>query len=168
VRNLLNEYVPRVYRFARRLSSDHHIAEDLTQETMLRAWRNRDQLRDPRTAIVWLLRITQNLWLDQLRRRKHPVGQATPLCTDIVEEADLPDRTIGEQEELRMALNALDSLPGRQRDVLYLHACEGLTHAEISEVLGITPDAVKANLSLARKKMRELLRDSISDPFPSV
>jgi RNA polymerase sigma-70 factor (ECF subfamily) len=167
VRNLLDEYVPRVFRFAMRLSRDHHTAEDLTQETLLRAWRHRDRLREPHTALVWLMRITQNLWLDHLRRRKHPVGQAAPLCTEVVDKSDAAIRTVGDQDEARMALGAMDSLPSRQREVLYLHACEGFTHVEISEVLGISPDAVKANLSLARKKMRELLRGTIFHSFPN-
>jgi RNA polymerase sigma-70 factor (ECF subfamily) len=123
-------------------------------------------LREPRTALVWLMRITQNLWLDHVRRRKHPVGQAAPLCAEVVDKSNLASRAIDDQEEARRALDALDSLPSRQREVLYLHASERFTHAEISEVLGISTDAVKANLSLARKKMRELLRGTIFQ-FPN-
>ena len=52
----------------------------------------------------------------------------------------------------------MDSLPARQRQVLYLSAIEELTHADIARVLGISADAVKANLSLARKAMRRSLR----------
>ena len=55
------------------------------------------------------------------------------------------------------ALAQLDTLPERQREVLYLSACEGLEHEEIAEVLGCTRDAVKTNLSLARRKMRAWL-----------
>lgn len=168
MKNLLEEYVPRIFRFALRLSNDHHMAEDLTQETMLRAWRHRDRLREPQKAIVWLLRIAANVWLDQMRRRKHPLARAETLATEIVDQTHWPSQMVIGQEDVRVALNALNSLPPRQREVLYLHACENLTHAEIAEVLNIGPDAVKANLSVARKKMRELLKDLIPDKFPTV
>src|SRR5712692_4928022 len=82
VKNLLEEYVPRVYRFALRLTNDPHAAEDLTQETLLRAWRRRGLLRDPRAARVWLFRITANLWRDQLRRDRCRVARAGPLPED--------------------------------------------------------------------------------------
>ena len=74
VSNLLEEWAPRVYRFALRLCNDPHIAEDLAQETFLRAWRHRGRLRDERVARVWLFRITANLWRDQLRRNRSPVA----------------------------------------------------------------------------------------------
>ena len=62
----------------------------------------------------------------------------------------------------------MDALPERQRQVLYLSACEGLAAAEIAVVLSISNDAVKANLSLARKKIRQDLKDVYEDRFPVV
>ena len=53
----------------------------------------------------------------------------------------------------------MDTLPPRQRQVLHLVTCEGLSLAEVSEILEIEPSAVKANLSLARKEMRRRLSD---------
>ncbi len=53
----------------------------------------------------------------------------------------------------------MDALPERQREVLYLHACEGFSLAEIAEILSLSPEAVKASLSLARKRMRQKLQD---------
>src|SRR5262245_49072471 len=53
----LEAWVPRVYRFALRLCHDPHAADDLTQETLLRAWRHRGHLRDERAMCVWLFRI---------------------------------------------------------------------------------------------------------------
>ena len=63
----------------------------------------------------------------------------------------------------RFALEAMAELPPRQREVLYLGACEGMPTAEIGEVLGVSADAVKANLSLARKRMRVRLHDLVPD-----
>jgi RNA polymerase sigma-70 factor (ECF subfamily) len=161
VSDILEEWVPRVYRFALRLSNDHDTAEDLAQETFLRAWRHRERLRDKRAARVWLFRITANLWRDQLRRTRSPVGRASPLADDagVADTSAIPAlRLVSEKEELTQALEAMNNLPPRQRHVLYLSACEGMASKEIAWVLDITANAVKANLSLARKSMRQFFR----------
>jgi len=166
VSKLLEEWAPRVYRFALRLCDDPHAAEDLTQETLLRAWRHRARLRDQRAGGVWLFRIAVNLWRDRLRRGRSPVARAGPLRDDKPSRAQPAERVAAGREELERALEAMAALPPRQREVLYLSACEGLSTAEIGEILGSHADAVKANLSLARKKMRERLHESVSDPAP--
>jgi RNA polymerase sigma-70 factor (ECF subfamily) len=171
VSDILEEWVPRVYRFALRLSNDPHAAEDLAQETFLRAWRHRGRLRDERAARVWLFRITANLWRDQLRRTRSPVARARSLEAhgklEVTDTSVLPAlHQVLEEEELTRALKAMNDLPARQRQVLYLSACEGLAPAEIAAVLNITANAVKANLSLARKSMRQLLPDSFPGASP--
>jgi RNA polymerase sigma-70 factor, ECF subfamily len=168
VKNLLQEYVPRVYRFALRLTQDPHAAEDLTQETFLRAWKQQRLLRRPEVTHVWLFRITANLWRDQLRRRRLPAAQARPLPEDFASDLHTAEQDAEDHDDVRRALEALEALPGRQREVLYLCACEGLSAAEISVVLGISIDAVKANLCLARKRLRRDLKEIYEDRFPVV
>jgi RNA polymerase sigma-70 factor (ECF subfamily) len=167
VKDVLEEYVPQIYRFALRLTHDPHAAEDLTQETVLRAWRGRGRLRQPQAVRVWLFRITVNLWRDQLRRGQSRIAQAGPLPDDHAGSTPAPDRQAAGQEDVRRALAALDRLPERQREVLYLNTCQGLSAAEIATILGIHPDAVKASLCLARKKLREQLHDLFEDLFPT-
>ena len=164
VSKLLEEWAPRVYRFALRLCNDPHAAEDLTQETFLRAWRQRARLRDPRAGGAWLFRITANLWRDRLRRRRCHVDQARPLEDDPLDRTPAPEQLASEREEFQRALDALRELPPRQREVLYLSACEGFSTVEIGEVLGIRADAVKASLWLARKTLRERLGEQVRDP----
>jgi RNA polymerase sigma-70 factor (ECF subfamily) len=161
VREFLEEHLQRVYRFALRLTSDHHEAEDIVQETFLRAWRHRERLREPAAARFWLLRIAANIWRDQLRKPRR-----VALWGDAPEEGNgtggllgPPERRVLAEEEIERALRAMDALPERQRQVLYLHAFEELPHAEIAAVLEISQGAVKASLSLARRAMRERLRN---------
>jgi RNA polymerase sigma-70 factor (ECF subfamily) len=152
----LEEHLGTVYRYALRLTGGTHAAEDLAQETMFRAWRSRDNLRDSRLARVWLLTIATNLWTDQLRKatfRPHALANEIP-CPK-----RSPWSVTDEKENIRRALAVMDELPPRQRQVLYLISCEGFSHSEVSEVLGIGLSAVKANLSLARKEMRRRLSD---------
>src|SRR3954471_18787971 len=147
----IEEHVGSVYRYALRLTSRPDLAEDLTQETLLRGWRSRHKLRDDRAARVWLFRIATNLWTDQLRNgRLRPQTFGTePICP-----RPLPCAVIDELENVRMALAAMDELPPRQRQVLYLVTCENMAHAEVATILETNESAVKANLSLARKEMR--------------
>src|SRR5262245_45356360 len=156
----LEDWAPRVYRFALRLTADAHAAEDLTQETFLRAWPARGRLRDERALRVWLFRIAANLWRDRLRRDRSPIAQAAPLADGELGRQPSPERLAAARDELRRTLEALNALPPRQREVLYLSACEELSSAEIAEVLAMSRGAVKANLSLARKTMREVLGDA--------
>jgi RNA polymerase sigma-70 factor (ECF subfamily) len=167
VRALLEEYVPRVYRFAVRLTGDPHQAEDLAQETFLRAWRHRNRLQDRQAARVWLFKIAVNLWRDRLRRGQRGPKQADRPVDDCQSAQVPPDQAVTDQEDLQRTLRTLDSLPSRQREVLYLHACEELSLAQIADVLDIRTEAVKASLSLARKRMRQKLRDICQDRFPT-
>jgi RNA polymerase sigma-70 factor, ECF subfamily len=152
----IEEHVGSVYRYALRLTGRADQAEDLAQETMLRGWRGRQQLKDPRVARVWLLSIATNVWNDELRRAKLRTQSLT-------EEPPCPRRLVssatGDRENVRLALAAMDELPPRQRQVLYLATCEGLDNGEVAAVLEISDAAVKANLSLARKEMRRRLKD---------
>jgi RNA polymerase sigma-70 factor (ECF subfamily) len=167
VDKFLHEWTPRLYRFAMRLTGDSHAAEDLTQETILRAWRQRDTLRDSGASRAWLFRITANLWRDLLRRQRSPVARAGPLVEAPQQCWHSADQVLAGREELQLALQALESLPPRQREVLYLSACEGMKVAEIAKILDISPDAIKASLSLARKKMRDSLKETILNPSAS-
>lgn len=162
----LEDWVPRVYRFARRLTADADAAEDVAQEAFLRAWRHRGRLRDERAARGWLFRIAANVWRDRLRSGRSPIARAAPLDATAPAPARPVEHQAAGKEELARALAALDALPPRQRDVLYLTACEGLSAAEVAAVLGISPDAAKASLSLARKKMREQLPDLFPGDAP--
>lgn len=152
---LVDEYLPRVYRFALRLTGSREEAEDLTQETFLRAWRRRGHLRDPARARVWLFTIAKNLWNDRLRRKARRPAAIEPLPEDQASTAAPADRELMVQEDLRRVLAAMDSLPARQREVLYLRACEEMSISEIGAVLGISVEAAKASLCEARKRLRE-------------
>jgi RNA polymerase sigma-70 factor, ECF subfamily len=152
----IEEHLGAIYRYALRLARRPDLAEDLTQETILRGWRYRRKLREPRAARVWLLRIATNLWTDQLRRGKfQPVAlEDEPACP-----RRSPQCMSEELENVRLALAAMDELPPRQRQVLYLVTCESMTNPEVAAILNIGEPAVKASLSLARAEMRRRLKE---------
>jgi RNA polymerase sigma-70 factor, ECF subfamily len=166
VKDLLEEYVPRLYRFALRLTGNRDDAEDLTQAALLGAWKDRVRLRDPGSAKSWLFTIAANLWRSGLRRKGREerfVRGAEELSQ---RQVPLPEEKIIVKEDLRRVRETMDALPDRQREVLYLHACEGFSLPEIAEILALSPQAVKASLSLARKRMRQKLQDLDRVQFP--
>jgi RNA polymerase sigma-70 factor (ECF subfamily) len=151
----VDEYLPRVYRFALRLTGSRQEAEDLTQETFLHAWRRRGHLRDPDAVRVWLFTIARNLWNDRLRRKGRRPVENEPLPDDPQSAIVPPDQAFMAREDLRRVLEAIDALPTRQREVLHLRACEELSVKEIAAILGISPEAAKASLCEARKRLRQ-------------
>jgi len=159
VKHLPVDDVRRVYRFALRLAGDPHEAEDIAQEAFLRAWRARRDLREQSSARTWLFRIAVNVWRDRLRRARLPAAQTQPLADDEPSHPRSPDRIAAERDAVSQAIRAMDELPPRQRQVLYLYSLEGLAIAEVADVLQISPDAAKASLSLARQTLRRKLGD---------
>jgi RNA polymerase sigma-70 factor, ECF subfamily len=159
VKDLLEEYVPRLYRFALRLTGNPDNAEDLTQASLLAAWKDRAKLRDPSAAKSWLFTIAANLWRSGLRRNGREEQFARDAEQLALRQVPLPDAEIIVKEDLHRVWETMDALPDRQREVLYLHACEGFSLAEIAGILILSPQAVKASLSLARKRMRQKLKD---------
>ncbi|MEO1617828.1 MAG: RNA polymerase sigma factor [Planctomycetota bacterium] len=149
-----------VYRFLLRWLADVHLAEDMTQQTFLRAWssmRDGTEIRSPRS---WLLRIARNLVSDRFRER--PVDQvldwdvAGPLTWE-------SSKQLTDREDVAIAMAALDRLPGRQRMVLHLIAVEQLSVNETAELLELSPGGVRSHLATARARMRELLNEQDPD-----
>jgi RNA polymerase sigma-70 factor (ECF subfamily) len=154
------EHLDVVYRYALRLTRDNQLAQEIAQETMLRAWRGRAALREPAAARVWLLRIATNTWTDWLRRRAH---EPQLLLEQPPSRDPTNTETLIHQEHLALALAALDELPERQRQVMHLVTVEQLEQSEVAKILGISPAAVKSNLSAGRKQLRQKLSGVYED-----
>jgi RNA polymerase sigma-70 factor (ECF subfamily) len=155
VDELLASHADAVYRFALRLTREPHAAQDLTQETLLRGWKSRSSLRDAAAARVWLLRIATNLHRDAWRSRR----LVEPLVAEPIDREPTVVGRHDQRECVAQALAALDELPPKQRQAMHLITIEQLTHQQAAEVLGVSVESLKANLSLARRRMREHLKD---------
>ena len=155
---LLEQMTPQVYRYLLWLSGQRDTAEELTQETLLRAWRSRDRLRDTEKIRVWVFQIALNQWRDHCRRISRQ-RRNSDLEECEITDGQAADTAAEQREDINRTMAAIQKLPDRQRDVLYLHACEGLAIAEISTLLEIAPGAVKSSLSMARKQLRSRLAD---------
>jgi RNA polymerase sigma-70 factor (ECF subfamily) len=153
-----------LYRVALRLAGNAADAQDLVQETMLRAYRSWEQYTPGTNAKGWLLTILRNLFINEYRRRsRHPetVDLDTiepfavfPEMQDEDPQATFFDRIVDDE-----VLRALDELPEVFREAVTLSDVEGLSYEEIANVLSVPVGTVKSRLFRGRRMLQSRLYD---------
>jgi RNA polymerase sigma-70 factor (ECF subfamily) len=141
-----------LYRFAFWLCRDQALAQDLVQETFLRAWRAMDDLRDGAAAKAWLITILRREHARLYERKSLERVEVEP--ETIVDEAFAGPEAGGDAGTLRKALAAL---PRKYREPLVMQVLGGHSCQEIADALGLTPQAVMTQLFRARQKLRAVL-----------
>ena len=137
-----------IYRLALRITGSPADAEDLVQETFLRAWRGIRRFRGEARFRTWLTRILLNANANRRRSLARPAPPEPPPGPN----GD-PAEATARRDLLGRVLDAVHSLPRRQRETILLRARAGLSVAEVAEVLGIGKGVVKVHLSRARRKL---------------
>jgi len=150
---LYTEYHDRIRRYIAGLVRDPAEAEDLTQETFLRAHCRQETLRDPKAARGWLYRIATNVCLDRFRERTPHVA----LDAEAAGSAPSAQERAERAETSACVQRCLDYLPDHYRAVVLLFEAHGLTAPEIAELLGVTVGTVKIRLHRARRKLQEVM-----------
>ena len=162
---LVDEYKAQIYHHTLYLLGNCEDAEDITQETFIKAWEHRAKLR-PRTIRSWLLKCAQNLCFNLLKRNQFQ----TPLMEgdDAEFEALLqihtgrsnppPDEIIIKQELKDFVRCAIRKLPPDMRVVIIMRELDGMSFKEIAKVTKQREGTVRSTACRARKKLRELLR----------
>lgn len=145
----------RVYAICLRMSADPARAEDLTQETFIRAWERLDSFRGDSPFPAWLRRLAVNVVLAEHRS----AGRRRARESGGVELERFPQagQPAGDAADLDLE-TAISRLPAGARRVFVLHDIEGYRHDEIAGLLGVAPGTSKAQLHRARKLLREALR----------
>ena len=148
---LAKAQVPGLYRYAWWLCRDRALADDLVQETLLRAWRSLDSLREEGAVRQWLITILRREYARELSRRKDTVD---------IHELPLPDtgaRVGGGDTDVEDVRRAMHKLDAEYREPLVLQVLMGCSTQEIAETLQLTQAAVLTRLFRARNQLRELL-----------
>jgi len=164
---LVHRYHKQAYNVAYRMTGNHADAEDLTQDTFLKAYRFFGNYKRDMPFDNWLYRIMSNIFIDWLRRR--PKVSIRSLDEPVRQEEgetalDLPDSTEGPEtlalsSELDAEMQAaLDTLSEDFRLTVILSDIEGLSYEEISDVMGCSIGTVRSRLHRGRKLLREKLR----------
>ena len=149
----LEEMRPRLYKVAYSWCHAADVADDLVQDTVVKAIRNANSLRDMKKMNSWLFTILANCWRDYLRRQKPTDNIDECIFTD----DDTPELAQERQNITDIVQQAVATLPQGQRQVLSLVDLEGFSYAEVAEIVGIPAGTVMSRLNRARKALSEQL-----------
>ena len=142
------------YRVAFYILEDETEAEDAVQELFLKLWSGRDALDGIRNPKGYGIRVLRNLCLDRIRRSRK---METPAVLPEPEWPGRQDEAVDEKERLAKVLDAIKSLPDRQREVLTLRTLDGLSYEEIAERTGMNQLTLRVLLSQARRKLKNVI-----------
>jgi RNA polymerase sigma-70 factor (ECF subfamily) len=150
---LARQYSDDLFRFGVWLCGDHTLANDLVQETFLRAWKALDSLKDAGAAKSWLITILRREFARTFERKVPPITDIDNVVVAEESEQSPEDRT--ERDLLRKAMLALEE---KYREPLILQAVMGLSIAEIATQLELTESAVMTRVFRAREKLKDKLQ----------
>ena len=167
--HIVNRYRGRLYSFVFRFVGDRATAEDVVQETFLRAFRKRKEYRAIANFSTWLFTIAGNLAKSELRRRKRwrffslYRDEESDTGMDLPDETYRPDR-LAESSMMGVQIQrAILSLPENYRQVILLRDVEGLTYQEIAGVVRCPVGTVKSRVNRARLRLQQKLKDEGRD-----
>jgi RNA polymerase sigma-70 factor, ECF subfamily len=156
----LAEHRGRIYRYVLGIVGDPAEADDLTQETFLRAHRQRESLRDPAAVVPWLYSIATRICLDRFRQRARRSAhefQGDPEQEALPDRAPTPQLRVERDEMSTCVQGYVAELSDAYQAVLLLHDVHGLTCPQIAELLGDSPGSVKIRLHRARNRLAAAL-----------
>jgi RNA polymerase sigma-70 factor (ECF subfamily) len=155
-RELVERHVRGVHAFVYRMLGSRAEAEEVSQESFLRLWKQADTFVARAKPSTWLYRVAHNLAVDRLRRRREGSHSSN------IEEVPTSDRPSLHLYEKQVALaveSALSELPERQRAAISLVHYQGMSNAEAAIVLGVKVRALESLLARGRQQLRERLSD---------
>jgi RNA polymerase sigma-70 factor (ECF subfamily) len=166
---IVNRYRGRLYNFVFRFVGERETAEDIVQETFLRAFRKRKEYRAIANFSTWLFTIAGNLAKSELRRRKRwrlfsvHKDDENDTGIDLPDESFRPD-TVTESSIADVQIQqAILSLPENYRQVVLLRDVEGLSYQEIAEISKCPVGTVKSRVNRARLKLQQKLKNEGRD-----
>jgi len=164
---LVETYGDRIYSYLARMLSDREEAQDLAQETFVRAWESMGRFRGGASFGTWLYRIATNLAIDALRRKRRrsveqsldaPIESAEGHTEWQIRDPDRPpDEQAASRELTREVWRAVGEMAPKLRAVLIMYDFQQMSYEEISQSLSVPLGTVKSRLFNARKMLREKL-----------
>ena len=169
----LTEHREAIVRYIRGIVRDEAEAEDLTQETLLRAYNKLSTLEDPTRLVPWLYRIATNVTHDRFRQaayRHRPLSLEedsgaegeTARLKIVPDDSPRLDKLMEQREMSSCVKDYIEDLSDSYRAVILLHDVQGLTNPEIAEMLGVSLATVKIRLHRARSRLRVALGEGCS------
>lgn len=158
----LNEFTSRVlplknrlFRLALRILGREEEARDIVQESMIRMWNYRDKLGDYRSVEAFALVVTRNLSLDRIKAKGFQRNQVPDFIED--QHAQNPYQQMETTDIVKKVYQVMEQLPEQQRTIMHLRDIEEMEYEEIAAAMNMNVNAIRVNLSRARKYVRETI-----------
>lgn len=155
---LYQEYAQIVYRFLLSLCRNQHLAEDLTQETFLQAYKSIERYNGNCKMSVWLCQIAKHLWQQYLQKNRHEMVMDIDDNTYISMEHKVENQVLA-RYEMKEVLQKLQKLPPQMREVVYLRLSGDLSFREIGEILGRSEVWARVNFYRAKELLWKELNE---------
>ena len=169
---LIKKYQKSVHALAWRKVGDFHIAEELAQDTFLKAYQKLATLKNPNQFAGWLYVIADRLCIDWHRKQKPPLESLEAISGEEIEESSYRHYEDEQREETSFEYrqgrvkDLLEKLPESERTVVTLYYLGEMTYKAISEFLGVSPNTVKSRLQRARNRLRQeerMVQETLGD-----
>jgi len=150
-KNDLIAMIPRLRAFAFSLCGEHERADDLVQETLLKAWSHLDSYQEGTNLLGWLFKILRNSFLSEMRKRRREVQDAGGKKAESLSVAPAQQGHV-DMQDLR---KVLDLLPPHQREAIVLVGAAGMSYEEAAEIAKCAIGTMKSRVNRARMKLGE-------------
>ncbi len=156
---LINEHYKKVYYFLLKLCKEKELAQDLTQETFIKAWYKIESFNGKSRFSTWLYRISYNLFIDHIRSSKGNAGSFEENKVLYLKDNVQLDEKLSNEDLYMHLLRIVNDLPEKLKEVVIFHYEHSLSFKEISEILDIPKGTVKSRLNSALNQMRKALKE---------
>jgi len=154
----IDELYPRLHRSMKAYLAGSGVeAEDILQETFLKAYKNIDQFEGNANMYTWLYSIARNKCIDEFRKRKYESNRSSIPVEDYNIESD-EFKSKDQQEDTELLKDAISELPELLRSIVVMKSIDGLTYPEISDVTGVNEQTLKNRMFRARKQLAGILK----------
>ncbi|MBT2710165.1 RNA polymerase sigma factor [Bacillus sp. ISL-47] len=165
MREICNLYNNRLFHVAYCITRDHYLAQDVVQETLIKAYKKIDTVEDQEKLGAWLSAIATRTAIDFVRKERR-TNERIAVCTDLEKCLERTHLDAGQEAEVNILQEQIytyvDSLSPEQKRVFLLKIRYGLKEREIADILHLNPNTVKTKLYRVRKQLREMLKDRYS------
>ncbi|MCP8617275.1 RNA polymerase sigma factor [Salirhabdus salicampi] len=144
-----------IYRYFLRLTSNTHLAEDLTQETFFKAFKGMNHFRGDSSLKTWLFKIAHNTYVNDVRKKARQMEEQVDLMLKDLSDKQNDYKAIDEQMMIQQILTTMNE---KERTFLLLRDFQQFTYGEIAKILKLTEGQVKVGIYRARKSFTTLYR----------
>jgi RNA polymerase sigma factor (sigma-70 family) len=145
----------RLFRLSLRMLGRVEEAEDSVQEALIKLWTRKDELKNYSSIEAFAMSITKNLCLDRIRSKSFQTERLTDRQVSALRQD--PEELLEKNDYTGFIRKIINNLPDQQKAIMQMRDIEGMDYEQISEMMGLNINAIRVNLSRARKKVRDTI-----------